>query len=220
MADAADLKSAGAILVGSSPTLGTKQGVNMPWLIVILGYFLGSIPTAYIAGRLLKGRDIRQMGDGNIGAQNAFRQLGAKIGTAVFFIDAGKGALAIIIAQAVSLPQLAILTVGVAAVIGHNWPVFLGFRGGRGESTTIGVLTTVITQPMLIVAGPTILALLIRKNVTLASVFLFVPLPLVCWWLGLPGVLVSYSVALPCLVGFTHFLRTRRVVDTSRTSSA
>jgi len=192
----------------------------MPWLIVVLGYFLGSIPTAYIAGRLLKGRDIRQMGDGNMGAQNAFRQLGAKIGTAVFFIDAGKGALAIIIAQAVSLPQLAILITGVAAVIGHNWPVFLGFRGGRGESTTIGVLTTVITQPMLIVAGPTILALLIRKNVTLASVFLFVPLPLVCWWLGLPGVLVSYSVALPCLVGFTHFLRTRRVTDTSRTSSA
>ena len=192
----------------------------MPWLIVVLGYFLGSIPTAYIAGRLLKGRDIRQMGDGNMGAQNAFRQLGAKIGTAVFFIDAGKGALAIIIAQAVSLPQLAILITGVAAVIGHNWPVFLGFRGGRGESTTIGVLTTVITQPMLIVAGPTILALLIRKNVTLASVFLFVPLPLVCWWLGLPGALVAYSITLPCLVGFTHFLRTRRVADTSRTSSA
>jgi len=192
----------------------------MPWLIIVLGYLLGSIPTAYIAGRLLKGRDIRQMGDGNIGAQNAFRQLGAKIGTAVFFIDAGKGALAIIIAQAVSLPQLAILIAGVAAVIGHNWPVFLGFRGGRGESTTIGVLTTVITQPMLIVAGPTILALLIRKNVTLASVFLFVPLPLVCWWLGLPGALVAYSITLPCLVGFTHFLRMRRVADTSRTSSA
>ncbi len=192
----------------------------MPWLIVVLGYLLGSIPTAYIAGRLLKGRDIRQMGDGNIGAQNAFRQLGAKIGTAVFLIDAGKGALAIIIAQAVSLPQLAILMAGVAAVIGHNWPVFLGFKGGRGESTTIGVLTTVITQPMLIVAGPTILALLIRKNVTLASVFLFVPLPLVCWWLGLPGALVAYSITLPCLVGFTHFLRMRRVADTSRTSSA
>ncbi len=192
----------------------------MPWLIAVLGYLLGSIPTAYIAGRLLKGRDIRQMGDGNIGAQNAFRHLGAKIGTAVFFIDASKGALAILIAQAVSLPQLAILMAGVAAVIGHNWPVFLGFRGGRGESTTIGVLTTVITQPMLIVAGPTILALLIRKNVTLASVFLFVPLPLVCWWLGLPGALVAYSITLPCLVGFTHFLRTRRVADTSRTSSA
>jgi len=183
----------------------------MPWLItVILGYLLGSIPTAYIAGHLLKGKDIRQIGDGNIGAQNAFHQLGAKVGVAVGIIDATKGALAILIAQAISALQLAILTTGAAVVIGHNWPVFIGFRGGRGESTTIGVLLTVVTQPMLVVAGPAVLALLIRKNVTLASVFLFVPLPLVCWWLGFPVVLVTYSMALPCLVGFTHFLRTRQ----------
>jgi len=192
----------------------------MPWLIVILGYLLGSIPTAYIAGRLLKGRDIRQMGDGNVGAANAFRQLGAKAGIAVFFVDAGKGALAILIAQAVSIPQLAILTVGVAAVIGHNWPVFIGFRGGRGESTTIGVLLTVITQPMLILAGPTLVALFTKRNTSIAGCVMFIPLPLVCWWLGLPGVLVAYSMALPCLVGFTHFLRTRQVADTSSTSNA
>ncbi len=155
------------------------------------------------------------MGDGNMGAQNAFRQLGARTGIAVFSIDAAKGFLAILIAQAASLPQVAILLTGSVAVIGHNWPVFIGFRGGRGESTTIGVLLTVITQPMLIVAGPAALVLLIRKNVTLASTFLFIPLPLVCWWLGLPGMLVTYSMALPCLVGFTHFLRTRRVAGTS-----
>ena len=70
----------------------------MPWLIVVLGYFLGSITTAYIAGHRLKGRAIRQIGDGNVGAVNAFRQLGAKIGIAVFFIDASKGFLAILIA--------------------------------------------------------------------------------------------------------------------------
>ncbi len=192
----------------------------MPWLIVALGYLLGSIPTAYIAGHLLKGKDIRQMGDGNMGAQNAFRQLGARTGIAVFSIDAAKGFLAILIAQAAGLPQVAILLTGSVVVIGHNWPVFIGFKGGRGESATIGVLLTVITQPMLIVAGPAALVLLIRKNVTLASTFLFIPLPLVCWWLGLPGMLVSYSMALPCLVGFTTFLRTRRVANISGTRSA
>ena len=182
----------------------------MPWLIVILGYLLGSIPTAYIAGHLLKGRDIRQMGDGNMGAANAFRQLGAKAGIAVFFVDARKGALAILIAQAVSMPQVAILVTGVATVAGHNWPVFIGFRGGRGESTTIGVLAALITQPMLIVGGMAAVAFLIKRRVILGQgSFLFIPLPLVCWWLGLPGVLVAYSMALPCLVGFTHFLRTR-----------
>ena len=183
----------------------------MPWLIVLLGYFLGSIPTAYIAGHVVKGRDIRQMGDGNVGARNAFHELGAKVGIAVFFIDAGKGALAVLIAQAASLSQLVVLFTGAAAVIGHNWPVFIGFRGGRGESTAIGVLLSVITQPMLILAGPSLLTLILRRNVILASTILFVPLPLVCWWLGVSGALVAYSVGLPCLVGFTHFLRTRRV---------
>ncbi len=115
----------------------------MPWLIIVLGYFLGSIPTAYVAGHLLKGRDIRQMGDANVGAANAFRQLGAKAGIGVFFVDVGKGALAILIAQTAHIPQPAVLFTGAAAVIGHNWPVFIGFRGGRGESTTIGVLLTI-----------------------------------------------------------------------------
>ena len=181
----------------------------MSWLIVLLAYFLGAIPTAYIAGRWLKGGDIRQMGDGNMGARNAFHELGAKAGVSIFFIDAGKGVLAIFIAQLASLPQAALLLTGVAVVVGHNWPIFSGFRGGRGEATTIGVLLALITQPMLILAGPALATLLIKKNVTLASCVLFIPLPLVCWWLGVPGVFVAYSMGLPCLVGFTHFLRTR-----------
>jgi glycerol-3-phosphate acyltransferase PlsY len=198
--------------VGSSPTPGTSERRVMPWLIVILGYLLGSIPTGYIAGRIFRKVDIRRVGDGNMGAQNAFRQLGAKTGVAVGLIDAAKGALAILIAQAANLPQIAVLLAGAAAVIGHNWPVFLRFRGGRGEATTIGVLLATITQPMLILAAPTILTLVIWRNVTLASAVLFVPLPFVCWWLGVPGVLVAYGVALPCLVGFTHFLRVRQTV--------
>jgi len=184
----------------------------MPWLIVISGYLLGSIPTGYIAGRIFKKVDIRKVGDYNMGAQNAFRQLGAWVGIAVGLIDAAKGALAIFIAQTANLPQIAVLLAGAAAVIGHNWPIFLRFRGGRGEATTIGVLLVTITQPMLILAIPAIATLVIWRNVILASAVLFVPLPLVCWWLGVPGALVAYGVALPCLVGFTHFLRTRQAV--------
>ena len=155
-----------------------------------------------------------------MGAANAFHQLGAKVGTTVFFIDATKGVLAILIAQTTNIPQVAILFTGAATVVGHNWPVFIGFRGGRGESTTIGVLLALITQPMLILAGPAVLTLFIKRNVTFASCILFIPLPLVCWWLGVSGSLISYSMALPCLVGFTHFLRTRRAVGTSRVRSA
>lgn len=185
----------------------------MPWLIVVLGYLIGSIPTAYIASRLLKGKDIRQMGDANMGAANAFRQLGAKVGIAVFFVDVGKGVLAILIAQSASSHQAVILLTGAAVVIGHNWPVFIGFRGGRGESTTIGVLLTLVTYPMLILAGPALIGLLIGRNVILASAILFIPLSLVCWWLGFTAWLISYSIALPCLVGVTHFLRTRHNIQ-------
>lgn len=141
--------------------------------------------------------------------KNAFRQLGAKVGITVGIIDIGKGALAVLIAQAAGIPLVAVLITGAAAVIGHNWPVFIGLRGGRGESTTIGVLLILTTQPMLIMAGPTLAALVILRNVTKAGAILFVPLPLVCWWLGIPGLLLSYSIALPCLVGFTHLIRAR-----------
>jgi len=191
----------------------------MPWLIIVIGYLLGSIPTAYITGHILKGEDIRHMGDENMGAANAFRELSSKAGIMVGIIDASKGALAILIAQATNMSQIVVMFTGAAAVIGHNWPVFIGFRGGRGASTTIGALLALIPQPMLILGGPAILALLIKRNTTLACAVLFVPLSLVGWCVGTPVPLIIYSVALPCLVGFTHFLRTRpRVVRQAETA--
>ena len=187
----------------------------MPWLAVLLGYLLGAIPTAYLAGYMVKHVDIRQVGDLNMGAANAYRHLGPKTGIIVGLVDVGKGALVILIAQAWNLPAFAILLAGAAAIIGHNWPVFLGFRGGRGEATTIGVLLVTITKPMLIMAIPAIAAHFIFRDTTKAGVVLFVPLPFICWLAGLSGALIAYSVALPCLVGFTHFLRTRQVAEIS-----
>jgi glycerol-3-phosphate acyltransferase PlsY len=182
----------------------------MPVFMVILGYLLGSIPTAYIAGRITNGNDIRQMGDGNMGAQNAFRQLGPMTGVIIGIIDATKGALVILLAYATNIPQLAILLTGTAVVIGHNWPIFLGFRGGRGECTTIGVFSVLITLPMLIAGGLAIAVLVKTRDVIKASVALFISLPLLCWWFAVPGLLIVYSIFLPCLVGFTHYIRTKQ----------
>ena len=191
----------------------------MTWAVALLGYLIGSIPTAYIAGRLLGVGDIRQLGDGNVGARNAYHQLGPKPGISIFLIDVAKGVLPVLIAQAVGVSQVIVLVTGMATVIGHNWPVFLGFRGGRGESTTIGVLVVLVTQPVLLTAGPALAALFLRRSVIVASCILFIPLPLVCWWLDVSGMLVGYSVALPCLVGATHYLRTRQVSGASATGS-
>jgi glycerol-3-phosphate acyltransferase PlsY len=191
------------------------------WLVILLGYLLGSFPTAYLAGRILKGSDIRQMGDENAGAANVYRELGAGSGLFVFIVDAAKGAAVILIALAAHMSQITIMFAGVAAVAGHNWPVFLGFRGGRGESTTIGILLVLVPLPMLILALPSILILYIRKNVILASAVLFAPLSLVGWWTGEPVPLILYSIALPCLVGSTHFLRTRpKAIQTEKSPNS
>ncbi|OGO07370.1 MAG: hypothetical protein A2Y92_01270 [Chloroflexi bacterium RBG_13_57_8] len=181
----------------------------MAWLVIITGYLLGSIPTAYLAGRFLKGKDIRQLGDENSGAANAYRELGPVAGITVGIVDAAKGAAVILLARAANLPQAFVLISGAAAVIGHNWPVFLGFRGGRGVSTTIGILLVLVTLPMLVLALPTLLVLILKRNVTPSMAFLFIALPLVDWWFKVPGVIIAYGMALPALVGITHYLRTR-----------
>ncbi len=182
----------------------------MWWLMVILGYLLGSIPTSYIAGRIVTGRDIRRLGDENAGAANAYRELGRNAGIIVFLIDAAKGSAVILMAMAAGMEQAVILTAGLAAVIGHNWPVFLGFRGGRGVSTTLGILLVLVTIPMLILALPTLLILIIKRNVTPSMAFLFITLPVAGWLLKVQPVLIGYGMALPALVGITTFLRTRR----------
>jgi acyl phosphate:glycerol-3-phosphate acyltransferase len=181
----------------------------MPWLVVILSYLVGAIPTAYIFGRINSGKDIRRIGDENAGAANAYRELGPRAGILVGIIDAAKGSLVILIAQAVNMPQFVVLTAGLAAVIGHNWPVFLGFKGGRGVSTTIGILFVLVTIPMLIMTIPTLLILVWRKNVTPSMAFLFIVLPLVDWLFKLQFLLIAYGIALPALIGITTFFRTR-----------
>jgi glycerol-3-phosphate acyltransferase PlsY len=180
-----------------------------PWLVIVTGYLLGSLPTAYIAGRILKGKDIRKMGDENAGAANVYRQLGGKAGVLVGIIDAAKGAVVILIAQAANMSQTVVLFTGLAAVIGHNWPVFIGFWGGRGVSTTLGILLVLVTVPMLILALPTVLILIYKRNVTPAMAFLFILLPFVSWWQHVAPLLIGYGIALPALTGITTYIRTR-----------
>ena len=103
-------------------------------IAIVIGYLLGSIPFAYIAGRLKKGVDVRQVGGGNVGALNVIREVGTAVGFAVLAADVAKGLLAVYIARWLGLPLIWIFVAGFAAVAGHNWPVFLRFRGGQRGS--------------------------------------------------------------------------------------
>jgi len=186
----------------------------MEWavpLTIVLGYLLGCIPSGYIAGYLVKGVDIRELGDRNMGAANTFREIGPWAGIAVGAVDVSKGALAVLVARWASLSDSAVLLSGLAAVVGHNWPLMLQFRGGRGVSTTVGVLLMLMPRQMLILLTAGGMCLLATRNVTLTCATIFAPLCLVAWWLDTPPYLIAYGIALPCLVGFTHFVTIRKL---------
>lgn len=108
-------------------------------LLLVSAYLVGSVPTAYIAGRWGQGIDIRHYGSGNVGASNLMRQSARWLAIVVIIVDIGKGILMIWAAQAAGLNTAQQVAIGLAAIIGHNWPVFLRFSGGRGVLTTLGV---------------------------------------------------------------------------------
>ncbi len=120
-------------------------------LLLIGAYLLGSVPAAYLAARWFRGIDIRQFGTGNVGASNLLRLTSKRIGIPVVIFDLGKGALMVWIAQLLGLDITQQVTVGVAAVIGHNWPVFLRFNGGRGIFTSLGVIAMLVPRIGLII---------------------------------------------------------------------
>lgn len=104
------------------------------------GYLAGSIPTGYLAVKILTGNDIRSFGSGNIGATNVGRYLGKKWAVAIALFDMLKGGLAVLAASCASCGPSVMAITGIAAVVGHNYPIWLGFRGGKGVATTFGVI--------------------------------------------------------------------------------
>jgi glycerol-3-phosphate acyltransferase PlsY len=184
-------------------------------ILVLFGYLLGSIPCACIAGRLVKGVDVRTIGDGNAGAANVYRNISHRAGIAVLVADTAKGAVSVLVAHAI-VSQPLIFLCGAAAVAGHNWPLFCSFKGGRGQATTIGVLTTLMPVEMGILLAICAVPFLTTRNTMLAGAILFSPLWLLALLMGAPGPLVAYSIGLPCLVGLTHFLTTRHLPDEAR----
>jgi glycerol-3-phosphate acyltransferase PlsY len=167
---------------------------------IITGYLLGSIPSAYIAGRLKKGVDIRQVGGGNMGALNAIRELGWTVGSMVLFVDLGKGILAILIARWMDLSLPWILAAGFAAVVGHNWPVFLKFRGGKGGATVMGVLLALVPLEFLSGFVITAIIVIITSNPALGMGIGVLFVPLFIWWYNGSGLLIGFSLLLGLFV--------------------
>jgi glycerol-3-phosphate acyltransferase PlsY len=164
-------------------------------LAIVIGYLLGSAPCAYIAGRLVKGVDIRRMGGGNVGALNVMREIGTIPGIAVFLGDVAKGSLAVLVAQWLGVPLLWVFAAGLAALVGHSWPVWLKFRGGQGLATAMGVL--VVLAPLEFAISFVIIAIVmvITSNGRLAAAVGL--LPLIIWLFGGELELIIFSIVPP-----------------------
>jgi glycerol-3-phosphate acyltransferase PlsY len=165
-------------------------------LAVVIGYLLGSVPCAYIAGRLARGVDIRRVGGGNVGALNVMREIGTAAGLAVFVADAAKGSLAVLVAQWLGVPLLAVFAAGFASVVGHSWPVWLKFRGGQGLATGMGVLVVLAPIEFAISFAIIVIAMFITSNARFSSVVGLALLPLIIWLFGGGLSLIIFSIVL------------------------
>ena len=165
-------------------------------LSIIIGYLLGSIPTAYIVSRMRKGIDIRNVDSGNMGAANVIRQIGAHEGVFVGLIDIAKGAVAILIAQTLNISELWVFGTGFGVLVGHNFPVFAGFRGGRGSATIIGIFLVLAPEAILVTLVVVAIPFFTTRKFTAAILIGFALLPLFAWLFEGSLELVRYVLAI------------------------
>ena len=140
-------------------------------LIIISCYLLGSIPFGYIVGKLFKKVDIRELGSGNIGTTNAFRILGPPLASLVLIGDIGKGIFSIYLVQYLNIDNLLIITIaGLAVICGHDWSIFLGFKGGKGIATTFGVVFALNPIISILAVIVWVVVLIITRYASLSSI--------------------------------------------------
>jgi len=193
-------------------------------LLIFLSYLMGSLPTAILVGRTLRGIDIREHGSGNAGGSNVFRVLGWKAGVFVMAVDVFKGFAAtywlprLLSQDLVALPS-AQLIAGICAILGHIWTVFAGFHGGKGVGTAAGMLLALFPQALLVCFAVFVILLLATRIVAVASISAAVTLPVTLTLfryqlhrpVPLPLYLFSFFAAL--LIIYTHRSNIRRMMD-------
>ena len=206
----------------------------LPLALLLLGYLLGSIPAGYLAGRWLAGIDIRQQGSGSTGATNVLRVLGKAPALVVVLVDVLKGTAAVLLAKAVLEPlgvpldgansaswttDSWVVAAGLAALAGHIWPVWLGWRGGKAVATALGMLLGLTWPVGLACFGIFLTALSVSRIVSLSSVVAAVALPLLMlgWFqtqgLGLRWPYLVLALLTSTLVIWRHRSNLARLLD-------
>ena len=184
-------------------------------LIAVASYLLGSIPTGFLVARV-KGIDIRKVGSGNIGATNALRVLGKPAGILVLLVDALKGwvavrVVAMLIVEQFSSPDvlgrdrvIAAIVASLFAVLGHNYPCWLGFKGGKGIATSAGVLTALVPRALLIILSVWIVLCATTRYVSIGSLAASATLPFATWLTTHDWTLTVVTGAMGVLAIYKH----------------
>ena len=194
----------------------------MGYLILFLGfaaaYVIGSIPTAYIFGRVIKGIDMREHGSGNIGATNVFRVIGKAPGIIVLIIDALKGLICVtylasgfLYLAPVTRPELYRILVGLSAIAGHNWTLFLKFKGGKGVAASAGVAIGLIPKIFWLGFLVWLITFFITGFVSLASIIAIISVPIFTLAFGEPAEIVIFMCLLCLIIIYKHKPNIRRL---------
>lgn len=173
-------------------------------IVVVVAYLLGSIPFGYLIVRRKSGADIRETGSGGTGATNVSRRAGKAAGVLTLLLDAAKGCVAVVIAKAVSGDDWVIAAAAIAALVGHIFPVWLGFRGGKGVATGVGIFLVLAPVPLLCAGVVFVAIVLLTRYVSLGSITAAILIPVLVWVLSDSPPLLTAAVAGSALIVFAH----------------
>jgi glycerol-3-phosphate acyltransferase PlsY len=181
-------------------------------LIIIISYLIGSIPTAYLIGRICGKVDIRKVGSGNVGATNVYRTVGKTAGISVLIIDVLKGFLPVYVVEILGFDTIYKICAGLGAIIGHTWTIFLKFKGGRGVATSLGVFLGLTPVPVLIVLLIFILVASISRYISLGSIIGALSLPPLLLFFETENVIKIFGIAVSLLIVIRHTPNIKRLI--------
>jgi acyl phosphate:glycerol-3-phosphate acyltransferase len=184
-----------------------------PWALLLAasGYVLGSVSFAVLVVRWKTGKDIRSVGSGNAGATNVLRAHGKALGLLVAFLDVAKGAAAVVLVRLVTSDPRAAALAALAAILGHVFPIFYGFRGGKGVATAIGAFLVLAPVATLVCAGVFAAVVAITRYVSLGSVIGMTLLPAVAGLFRAPLPVVAAAAGAAVLIVFKHLENLKRL---------
>ncbi|RII26378.1 MAG: acyl-phosphate glycerol 3-phosphate acyltransferase [Geobacter sp.] len=173
-------------------------------ILTVGAYLVGSVPTGLLLAKLIGGVDIRNAGSGNIGATNVYRTLGRKVGIITLVGDCLKGLLPVVFARQMGLPVEWVAVIGAAAFLGHVYTIFLGFKGGKGVATALGVFLALAPLAVLGALAVFIIVILKWRYVSLASISAAAAMPVFIILQGNHPSVVAMTLMIAALVIYKH----------------